>query len=89
MSQTLPETIMETTCLKNGTCTCLNKLRDELCDARDKMFNTLKNKEERETMTDDLQLITSGSVRSLNGVLDKIDSILELKATSLWTGLKK
>lgn len=80
---------METTCLKNGTCACLKKLRNELCIVRDELFNTLKNKEDREKMPEDLQLLDSGTIRSLNGVLDTIDKLLTHKSTPLWTGLKK
>ncbi len=80
---------MGTTCSRNGTCSCLNKLRDELCEVRDKLFNTLKDRKEREKLTDDVQLMNSGVIMSLNGVLDKIDSILSDKATPLWTGLRK
>ena len=80
---------MVTTCLKNGTCNCLKTLRDELWSERDKLTKILENKEERDKMTDEMQLIDFGTVRCMNIVIDKIEKLLEHKSIPLWTVSKK
>lgn len=80
---------MSTTCLRNSTCSCLQDLRDDVSATRDDVLNTLRNRGEREKMTKNLQLLKSGVLISLEGVLKKLDQLLLNKSAPIWTTVGK